>query len=193
MIKDTDLITVRNRNNGSTGYLIPDRNIKRMWEIDEVKKVPFEELRAFSYMAGGLFALNNLLVIENKEALDLLNMKVEPEYFYTEEDIRKILFSGTIDEFADFLDFAPEGALEIAKTIAVKEEVPDVRKRDMLSQKTGFNINNAIMVNHVMDEEDAEDKKKEEDNTPKRRVKAEEPKTTDRRVAAPNYKVVTQN
>ena len=46
--------------------------------------------------------------------------------------------------------------IDIAKDIAVKEEIPDVRKRDMLSEKTGLNINNAIMVNKVMNAEDEE-------------------------------------
>ena len=133
-------------------------------------------------------------MVENKEALDLLNMEVEPEYFYTEDDIKKLLFEGSIDEFADFLDFAPEGAIDIAKNIAVKEQIPDVRKRDMLSKKTGLNINNAIMVNEVMDAED----ELVEEEVPKRRVsldikKEEKAETKERRVTAPvdKYKVVS--
>lgn len=192
MIQDNTLINVRNRNSGMTGYVIPDQNIKRSWSYNETKKIPFAELRSFSYMPGGLYALNNLLVVENKEALDLLNMEVEPEYFYTEDDIKKLLAIGSIDEFADFLDFAPEGAIEIAKNIAIADKVPDVRKRDMLSKKTGLNINNAIMVNEIMD---AEEEKKEEE-VPKRRVtKPEEKKVEsgvkERRAAAPEYKVVS--
>ena len=189
---DTMVISVRNRNNGRTGYTIPDQHITRTWEPNETKKITFGELRAFSYMSGGLYALNNLLVVENKAALEALNMQVEPEYFYTEEDIRKILFgSYNYDEFADFLDFAPEGAIEIAKDIAVKEQIPDVKKRDMLSEKTGLNISNAIMVNTIMDE----DEKKAEEQPKERRVKIEEEKTEapKRRVATPSaskYNVV---
>ena len=196
MIKDTDLINVRNRNGGATGYEIPDQNIRRSWNYGETKKIPFGELRAFSYLPGGLFALNNLLVVENKEAIDLLNMEVEPEYFYTEDDIRRLLTTGSIDEFADFLDFAPEGAIDIAKNIAVKEQIPDVRKRDMLGKKTGLNINNAIMVNEVMD---AEDENPKEEEAPKRRVSLDIKKDEataekkERRMAPPadKYKVVS--
>ena len=50
MIHDNDLIEVRNRNNGTTSYVIPDRNIHRSWAPREVKRIPFEELRAFSYL-----------------------------------------------------------------------------------------------------------------------------------------------
>ena len=193
MIKDTDLISVRNRNLGPTGYSIPERNLHRSWGIGETKKVPFEELRAFSYLPGGPYALKNLFVIENEEALDLLlNEKVEPEYYYNENDIRKILLEGSIDEFADFLDFAPDGAIDIAKDIAVKEQIPDVRKRDMLSKKTGLNINNAIMVNEVMDAED--DTNTEAEAPKQRRVQKEEPKDTPKRkAAAPAYKVVSKS
>lgn len=188
MVKDNDLIVVRNRNNGSTGYVLEDRGIRRTWEYGETKKIPFEELRAFSYLTGGLYCLNNLLVIEDKDALEALNMEVEPEYYYTEEDIRKMLFEGSIDAFADFLDFAPEGAIEIAKSIAINEQIPDTRKREMLSKKTGLNINNAIMVNQIMDSEDDA----EEEAPKQRRVQVEEKKSeTGRRTAAPAYKVVS--
>ena len=172
MIKDDQLICVRNRANGSVGYTL-DNNFHRSFEPREVKKIPFKELKELQYAVGGQYALDNLLIVEDKEALDLLNMKIEPEYFYTEAEIRKMLFDGSIDAFADFLDFAPVGAIEIAKNIAIKEQIPDVRKRDMLSKKTGLNINNAIMVNEVMDAEDEE----EQEDTPKRRVPIKEEKT----------------
>lgn len=186
-IKDTDLIQVRNRNNGTTGYTL-DGNFHRDFSPKESKKVPFSELRQLSYAPGGQYILDNYLVIEDQEALNLLNMKVEPEYFYTEDKVREILFTGSIDAFADFLDFAPKGAIEIAKTIAIKEQIPDVRKRNMLSEKTGLNINNAIMVNEIMDAEDDT-----EAEAPKqRRVQIEEdkPSTPQRRTEVPASKIV---
>ena len=188
-IKDTDLITVRNRNRGGTGYTL-DNNFHRDFNFGETKKIPFSELKALQYAPGGAEILADCLVIENQEALDLLNMKVEPEYFYTEDKIREVLFKSSIDEFADFLDFAPEGAIEIAKTIAVKEEIPDVRKRDMLSKKTGLNINNAIMVNQVMNEED--DSKKEEPKERRVPLETANDETKTRRAAAPKYNVVSK-
>lgn len=187
-IKDDDLISVRNRNNGETWYQL-DSGIVRAFQRDEIKKVPFKELVQLNYSEGGRALLAENLVIENKEALALLNMNVEPEYFYEDSDIRMLLFDGTYDEFADFLDFAPEGAIEIAKDIAVREEIPDVKKREMLSKKTGLNINNAIMVNHIMDDEEKKEEPKKE-----RRVKSAETETkSERRAAAPatpKYKVV---
>lgn len=187
MIKDDELISVRNRNRGTTGYTL-DNNFHRKFNVNETKKIPFSELKALQVLPGGDVILRECLVVENKEALELLNMEVEPEYFYNEEQIRDILLNGSIDAFADFLDFAPEGAIEIAKDIAVKEELPDTRKREMISNKTGFNINNAIMINRIMEE----DSPAEKEAPKQRRVKAEEKKetSTGRRTSLPDYKVV---
>jgi len=187
-IKDTDLVVVKNRNNGTTGYTL-DNNFHRNFTPGEIKKVPFSELKELQYAPGGQYILDNYLIIENEEVLNLLNMNVEPEYFYTEAKVKEILFSGSYDQFADFLDFAPKGAIEIAKKIAVAEEIPDVKKREMLSEKTGININNAIMVNKVMDEEPAE-----EEAPKQRRVAIEESKqdTKQRRTSAPKYNVISK-
>ena len=186
------LIPVRNRNNGFTGYEIKDRGIWRNFAPGETKKISLEELQQLQYQPGGDYTLKNLLVVEDKEALDLLNMEVEPEYSYTENDIRNLLFNGTLDQLKDFLDFAPAGAIEIAKNIAVKEEIPDVRKRDIISEATGFNINNAININHMMDEEEKE--KAETESKKERRV--EVPKVEgkrERRTAIPETKPVIPN
>lgn len=179
-IKDTDLITVRNRNRGETGFEVDGK--WTMFAIDEVKKIPFATLQSLTFIPGGQFTLDNYLVIENKEALELLNMHVEPEYFYTDNEIRKILFEKSYDEFADFLDFAPKGAIEKAKNIAVQEEMPDMRKREMLGKKTGLNITSAIMINHLDDEDENKDAAVD---APKRRVPINEEGAKQRRAEVP--------
>lgn len=187
MITDDTLIKVRNRATGSVGYTL-DNNFHRSFEFMETKSIPFGELKQLQYAPGGDYALKELLVVEDEEALKYLNMEVQPEYFYSEENIKDLLLTGSIDAFADFLDFAPEGAIDIAKTMAIKEEIPDVRKREMLSEKTGLNINNAIMVNEIMDAEDDA-----EAEAPKqRRVQVEEdkPSTPQRRTEVPASKIV---
>ena len=190
------LIPVRNRNNGFTGYEIKDRGIWRNFAPGETKRIELEELQQLQYQPGGDYILKNLLVIENEEALKLLNMEVEPEYNYTEDDIRNLLLNGTLDQLADFLDFAPDGAIEIAKTIAVKEEIPDVRKREAISKATGFNIDSAINVNHAMaEEEEPEVEAKKERRADIHKVEVEGKRerraaTPAPKPATPNYKVV---
>lgn len=185
-MKDDALIVVRNRNNGSTGYVLPDSNVRRSFAPGESKKIPLGELKSLQYAPGGSYILDNLLVVESQEALDALNMKVEPEYFYTEDKIKDLLYNGSMDEFLDFLDFATQGAIEIAKDIAVKEQIPDVRKREAISKKTGFSIESAININKVMD---AEEKKDAETPSKERRVPVKEEGKTQRRAATPEVKI----
>lgn len=157
------LISVRNRNNGSTGYSIPDRNITRLWNVPgEIKNIPFAELQSLQYVPGGEYILENLLIVEDDEALNALNMHVEPEYKYTEEDIKNILLSvdnDSLDRLEDFLNFSPAGGIDLAQKLAVELEIPDTRKRKMISEKTGLNIDNAIMINHMMNDDDSEEEK----------------------------------
>lgn len=186
-MKDSELVVVRNRNNGTTGYTIYDTNVRRRFAPGETKKISLEELRALQYTPGGDYILKNLLIVENRGALEDLNMNVEPEYFYTEAKIKELLYSNEMDAFLDFLDFAPAGAIEIAKQIAVTEKIPDSRKREAITKKTGFNIDNAINVNKMLEEEE---KKEPEKDTKERRVKAEDaPSAPQRRTAAPEVKV----
>ena len=50
MLEDKTIITVTNRNNGSTGYSIPEMNgLKRKFAPGESKKVTMDELRKLSY------------------------------------------------------------------------------------------------------------------------------------------------
>lgn len=189
-IKDNELIAVRNRNIGKTFYRTEEGKY-RSFEHEEIKKIPFSELTQLTYSNGGRYILENYLVINDEDALELLGMTVQPEYSYTDEDIRKVLFEGSYDEFADFLDFAPKGAIDIAKDMAVKGEIPDTNKRKMLSEKTGLNIDSAILVNKVM----AEDGETAEEEAPKQRrvaIKEDKPETKERRTAAPKYNVVSK-
>ena len=147
------MVTVRNRNVGGTGYGL-DNGFHRQFEPGEVKKIPLEELKQLSYAPGGEYILKNCLMIDDKSALEVLNMEVEPEYFYTDADIKKLLLEGTLDQLEDTLNFAPGGVIEILKKTAVELEIPDVRKRKLISEKTGFNIDSAIQVNTIMAEEE---------------------------------------
>ena len=93
MLNDKEIINVRNRDNGSVGYTIPDLgNLHRNFQAGEVKKVTMEELRKLSYIPGGEVLLRDYLVIENNpEAIAELLGEVEIEYSYTEEDVKKLL------------------------------------------------------------------------------------------------------
>lgn len=194
MIKDDTLINVRNRNNGTTGYTLADgAKETRLWAENEVKKITFAELKRVSYLPGGAELLRDYLVIEDPAAIEALNVGIDiqeqPEYLYTENEIRDLLFNGSLDELKDFLDFSPDGGIEIAKQIAVNEELPDMRKRKIISEATGFNINTAIEINDMMKDnsiaEDAAPKKQR--RVAKETEVAPAPEKPTRRT---NYKIV---
>lgn len=188
MEKDT-LIKVRNRAEGSVGYIIPDLgNLNRQFTSNETKEIPFDELRKLSFVPGGRYLLDNCLIIENKDALQELVGDVEPEYFYTENDIKNLLLTGSMDAFLDFLDFAPQGGIDIAKDMAVKLQINDINKREAIKNKTGFDVTKAIEFNKET-AEDAPQEEKVRRTTPITSAATE----TGRRTAPPKYKVtVTQ-
>lgn len=153
MLDKNTIIKVTNRSNGSTGYTIPDLgNLHRSFQSGETKELTMEELRKLSYIPGGMFLLRNNLVLDNPEAVAELLNEVEPEYYYTEEDVKNLLTTGTLAQFEDCLDFAPEGTINLVKKLSVELELNDVSKRKALLEKTGFNVTSAIEANQ-MDEE----------------------------------------
>ena len=85
------------------------------------------------------------MIIYNQEAIDaIFNAEVEPEYYYTEAEITDLLQNGTVDEFEDCLNFAPDGVLDLIKELSVKLPLNDVAKRNLILKKLGFDVAGAI-------------------------------------------------
>ena len=160
-------IKVRNRCGGSLTYKLPDmNNFVRTFAKGETKELPFEEIQKLAYIPGGEYMLQHSLVIENLEAREEILGQVELEYDYDEKDIEKLLINGSMDQLLDCLDFAPKGVIDLVKQIAVKIELNDMRKREAIFKKTGFNVNNAIKIN----QESNETVEQEDAAAPARRV-----------------------
>lgn len=171
-MEDKKVIAVQNRDFGSIGYSIPDLNLHREFQPNEIKYITFDELFKLVQVPGGEYIINNYLIIHDQEAIEELIGAVEPEYFYTEDKVIELMKNGSIDEFEDCLNFAPEGVIELIKQYAVKLPLNDVAKRDLILKKTGFNVANAIDL--------TKDDQVVEVNKPTR--KAEKPKTEDKPV-----------
>lgn len=185
MEKDT-LVKVANRGSGKVFYKLDELRVKRDFAPNEIKEVPFNELQVLQYSRGGQALLRENLIILDNEALDaLIPDGVEPEYYYTEEDIKDMLLNGSLDEFLDMLDFAPKGVIDNVKKLAVIVKLNDVDKRKAILDKTGFDVSKAIMIADETSEEAT-------DNTTRtRRVsKTETPEKT-RRVTTSKYKVTS--
>ena len=184
-------VNVTNRDSGHVGYKIPERGIHRAFAAGETKQIPLDELQQLQWVPGGEYILKHLLIVNDRDALSALNMEVEPEYFYTEEDIKKLLSpEGTLDQLRDFLDYSPEGGKELIKKLAVEMELPDTRKRKIISEATGFNIDNAINVNTILNVEDNQSEEVESNKGQRRAAPIKEDAAPARRTT-PQYKVVT--
>ena len=150
MLNKNTKIKVQNRNNGIVGYSVPDmNNLRRKFQPNESKDVSYEELQKLSYTPGGMYLLNNYLIIHNDEARVALVGAVELEYNYTEEDVKNLLLRGSLDELLDCLDFAPDGVISLVKDLSVKLEINDLSKRNAIQEKTGFNVTKAIENNNA--------------------------------------------
>lgn len=101
------ILNVTNRSGGIVIYKIPEHNIRREFNERETKKIPYQELVWLSYRPGGRTLMQNMLLIEDPEAVESLNITAEQEYFMTEEDVIKMLVNGSLDQLLDALDFAP--------------------------------------------------------------------------------------
>ena len=168
MLLDNEIIEVTNRDNGSVGYSIEDlNNLHRNFMPNETKKITMGELRKLAYTPGGQYLLNNCLKLNNSEAIDELIGKVEIEYYYDEEKIKNLLTIGSLDEFLDCLDFAPDGVIDLVKNLAVTLKLNDYAKREAILEKTGFDVSKAIEIN-----KETEEVKQDKTNTT-RRVKEE--------------------
>lgn len=143
------IISVYNRHRGRVQYSVADLGVRRVFVPGETKKVPFEELEKLSFKRGGYRILKDDLIIQDKEAVEALLGEVEPEYYYTEPEIVKILTEGSYDQLLDCLDFAPAGVLDLIKDVSVKIKLNDVAKREAIKNKLRFNVDKAIEIDYI--------------------------------------------
>ena len=130
MINKDTLIKVINKDNGVVGYTVPDLGIHRNFYPGETKEVTYEELEKLSFIPGGMVILKELLEITDREAIkQLFSKEPEPEYHYTKDDVKQLLLTGTLDQFLDCLDFAPEVVKDMIKDMAVDLPLNDMAKR----------------------------------------------------------------
>lgn len=185
-------IKVTNRSDSVVGYRLPEKNLQRDFAPNESKEISSEELQQLIYQPGGQELLDAYFRIDNAEVAQEMSPWVsnEPEYFYTEADVKNILLKGTVDELLDLLDFGPEGTKELAKSLAISLPCTNTLKLDALQKY--FNINISSMIAIAKEEKEASAPKAKE-----RRVNKEpeeQPQTKERRTSpnANKYTVINR-
>ena len=180
---------VKNRSASVIVYNIPEDGIRRSFAPGETKDITFKELEKLTYQAGGMNLLTKFLQVQSQDVLNAFNMKVEPEYHMSEQDVAKLIVSGSLDEFLDALDFAPVGIIDLIKKYSVSIPLVDIAKRDALKRKTGFDVEAALRNMRAELEEDKPATIDDSDATPKRRVQKE---AAPERRTVPKYNVVSK-
>lgn len=160
-----DLVKVSNRCAGKVIIRIPDRGIRRELMPGQAVYMTRDEVEALSYANGGLSLIQNYLFVDDSPILDHLNINREPEYYMDATKIADLIKNGTLDEFKDFLDFAPAGAIDILKDLSVQLPLNDYDKRHALQEMTGFDVDAAIK--HAAEEKAPDDGKKAEEESKK--------------------------
>ena len=78
------------------------------------------------------------------------------------------MIEGTLDQFLDCLDFAPEGVKEMIKEMAVDLPLNDMAKREAIQEKLGFNVTKAIEIKNTKFDGEREDTSNKVSNTHRR-------------------------
>lgn len=185
MITQETMYNVKNRSSSMVVYRIPETNLRREFAPGETKRIPFGELEKLTYQPGGRELLENFLQILEEEVTTNLNVHRELEYDMSEEQVRDLLLTGSVDAFLDALDFAPIGVIDLIKSMAVALPLTNLQKRKALKDKTGFDVDRALM--HI-EEERAEETADKVNSAPAERRVKEEVKPAGRRTT-PSYKV----
>ena len=185
MITQETMYNVKNRSSSMVVYRIPETNLRREFAPGETKRIPFGELEKLTYQSGGRELLENFLQILEEEVTTNLNVHRELEYDMSEAQVRDLLLTGSLDAFLDALDFAPIGVIDLIKSMAVTLPLTNLQKRKALKDKTGFDVDKALM--HI-EEERAEETADKVNSAPAERRVKEEVKPAGRRTT-PSYKV----
>ena len=190
MIEQNTMYNVKNRSSSVVVYKIPETNLRREFAPGETKRVPFGELEKLTYQEGGRELLENFLQILEEEVTTDLNVKREIEYNMSEAEVAELLRTGSLDAFLDALDFAPIRVIDLIKSVAVQLPLTDIDKRKALKQKTGFDVDKALI--HI-EEEKAEEKAPAAAPTASgRRVQPAATQTQGRRVQQPTTQAPAQ-
>ena len=135
---------VKNRSVSVVGYTIPDLNIRRRFVPGEIKEISNEELDKLLYQPGGHYLLANFLQVQKDDAKKINMIKPEREYFFSEDQVKDLILTGSLDAFKDALDFAPQGIIDLIKHYAVTLPMNDIAKIDALKKTTGFDASKAL-------------------------------------------------
>lgn len=191
MSKSDKIILATNRSASRVFYSVPELGIKsRQYEPGETKRIKYEELEGLSFIPGGMELIRDYLLIRDEEVRNDIMGEVEPEYNMTEQQVRDLITSGSMDEWLDALDFAPEGVIDLIKNLSVAIPLSDTNKMKAFQEKKGVNLERMIRARQEeLADAEASDQAAVEKKTAEKAVAAA---PTGRRTNGSKYKVVSK-
>ena len=100
---------------GLVTYALVDPAITRVWRPNELKVITFHELYQLANTAGGMQLLYDRLQIRDNKVREALQLPLDPEFLYTEEDAKNLVINGTEAEVLDAIEFGPMGLTSMIK------------------------------------------------------------------------------
>ena len=143
-------------------------------------------MRQLNYSKGGSRLLKEFLSVKNKDLAEEFNVSsdsFEHEYNWSIEDVDNMLLNGSEDALKDALDFAPEGIIDLVVQRTVELKLNDVNKRQIISDKTGKDVNNMILQIAEFEKSNKTSGESSKQQQKTRRVSTEEKNASSRRCA----------
>lgn len=196
MIDINKVYLVTNRSASRVFYAVPDFGVKaREFQAGETKRLPYGELEGLSQLPGGMDIIRDYLQIKAEDAREELIGNVEPEYNMTDAEVKELILHGSMDEWLDCLDFAPEGVIDLIKTLSVELPLNDTRKMQSFKEKKGIDLERMIRSKEEERAEEAAAKAAAEAQAQQRRVveQPSAPSAPQRRTSGSKYKVVNKD
>jgi hypothetical protein len=104
---------------GIVTYTLADPQVTRTWRPNELKILTFHELYQLMNHPGGAVLLKERLQIRDNKVRQALQLSLDPEYLYTEEDAKNLAINGTQEQILDALEFGPLGLASMIKHHAI--------------------------------------------------------------------------
>lgn len=139
-------VPVRSRTEGSVAYKLDSLRVARSWpKSGAVLQISIDELKELMVYPGGEYILRNLVIIEDEAVrIEILGAEVQPEYNYTEDEIKYLLYEAEDNALLDCLDYAPVGVLELIKEFSLEKMPNTTAKIKAINQKLNINLNKII-------------------------------------------------
>lgn len=134
---------------GEVVYALQDPRVHRSWKPGEVKILTFHEVYQLANSPGGMPILANHLQIRDPKVRKALQLPMEPEYLYTDEDARKLVNNGTEEEILDAIEFGPRSLAAAIRYYAILD-VDSLEKMKFFN--TLFRMNIQLIRDNLRDD-----------------------------------------